>query len=227
VEQGDPLQAEQIRQRVLVDQWRLDAGLGFHGRLGSRDRRSLADPLFAILGRRGSVAERAEPGPASLATVAEDARAELTRLWEEHLAAPSPMSGVSLRSASAGRASGLKYGTSQMLTDSPKRGAIPTCPLYDTYVAGHVSTVLTGRQSGADVLGVASRDERLARYFEVCVEEAPMKRCAERSRRAAPTSIISTTCSTSRDECEGAELATNHASPPMPALPASAAAALR
>ena len=58
--------------------------------------------------------------------------------------------------------------------------------LYDTYVAGHISTVLGGKAAAADVLGGLKPDARLARYFEACREEASdaeTQRKVEEARR--------------------------------------------
>jgi hypothetical protein len=48
----------------------------------------------------------------------------------------------------------------------------PDLVLYDSYVAGHVSTRLSGRRSGADVLPATGRGTRLERYLELCAAEA-------------------------------------------------------
>jgi hypothetical protein len=104
--------------------------------------------------------------------MADDPRAELARLWEEHLATPFPYEWSELEERfgwPSERAELRGFPDAERLL---KAWGDPDLHLYDTYVAGHVSTVLTGPQSGAEVIGEASPDERLARYFEVCGDEA-------------------------------------------------------
>jgi len=45
--------------------------------------------------------------------------------------------------------------------------------LYDSYIGGNVSYVLSGSRSGADLLADAVPDARLTRYLELCAAEAP------------------------------------------------------
>jgi hypothetical protein len=44
--------------------------------------------------------------------------------------------------------------------------------LYDTHVAGHISTILGTSGTGAAVLADARPDTRLRRYFDACAAEA-------------------------------------------------------
>jgi hypothetical protein len=64
----------------------------------------------------------------------------------------------------------------------------PDLALCDTYVAGHVSTILTGKKSGAEVLSDADTDARLLRYLDICEADVADEAIAPRSATVVRTS---------------------------------------
>ena len=104
--------------------------------------------------------------------MASDARAELQSLWDEHSSAPFP--------SGWGDVEGLfgEADTWDEVREVPDAARLermwgsPDLHLYDSYIAGHVSTVLGRSELGGVTVGGLEPDARLARYFDVCLAEA-------------------------------------------------------
>jgi hypothetical protein len=101
-----------------------------------------------------------------------DARDDLQRLWDEHLDAPFPYgySAVEERFGSPDDRPEVRAGDDfEMALRVWGSGDLH---LYDTYVAGHIHTVLTSWKAGTEVLLDRRPDDRLRRYFVACLAEA-------------------------------------------------------
>jgi hypothetical protein len=101
-------------------------------------------------------------------------REKLQRLWSEHLNRPFPSSQWGELEDRFGWSA--EKPEIRNVADADRLQSSwgdPDLVLYDTYVAGHVSTILTGHRGGKEVLADVRPDTRLQRYFEVCLREAP------------------------------------------------------
>jgi hypothetical protein len=103
----------------------------------------------------------------------DDARLKLERLWRDSFEMPFPYEWDELEErfgAATDRAEVRELENANLLREA---WGDPDLALYDTYVAGHISTILTGSKSGVEGLGGAKADARLSRYFDSCEAEAP------------------------------------------------------
>jgi hypothetical protein len=101
------------------------------------------------------------------------ARLRLERLWRDHFEMPFPYEWGELEERfgwASDRAEVQELEDANLLCEA---WGDPDLALYDTYVSGHISTILTGSMSGVEVLGGAKADARLTRYFDICEAEAP------------------------------------------------------
>jgi hypothetical protein len=102
----------------------------------------------------------------------DDARRELERRWRDHLEMPFPYEWGELEEIFGWARDRAELRELEDATLLREAWGDPDLALYDTYVAGHVSTILMGSRSGAAVLGAAKADAPLSRYFDICEAEA-------------------------------------------------------
>jgi hypothetical protein len=99
-------------------------------------------------------------------------RDELALLWETHLEAPFPRAYSELEERFGAPDQRPDVRATPDYDELLQMWGSADLHLYDTYVAGHISTVLGRSRAGSDVVGGLKADTRLARYFEVCRADA-------------------------------------------------------
>jgi hypothetical protein len=133
-----------------------------------------------MIRKRGDARRDAGPGDRCVAAVAafgdqpmpDDARLKLERLWREHLERPFPSEWGELEEVFGWVSDRPEVQDLEGADALRKAWGEPDLALYDTYIAGHVWTILTGKKSGAEVLSDADTDARLLRYLDICEAEA-------------------------------------------------------
>jgi hypothetical protein len=104
--------------------------------------------------------------------VQQNPRHDLARLWEMHLEAPFPAAYSELEEQFGEPEQRPEVRAAPDYDELLRMWGSADLHLYDTYVAGHISTVLGRPRAGSEVVGGLKADARLARYFEACRAEA-------------------------------------------------------